>query len=182
MDLLKRDEVLICFCKSIEAKRDYLKKISRKDYAYSRVKGSINVDLRKLHDLGPHLCSNEVNQIAQDIGFNINFADLRNSTKAKRCLGEEHMLQLEHVFPVNQTISLILNTNTGECLRSLINETSYTAWILEEEDKRIKEISFRVSPKLSYQNARIELLEKVGEKWIQFDWSRIEAWAEKSVR
>ena len=182
MNSSKRDEVLTCFCKSIEAKRDYLNRARKKDYAYSRVKGSMNVDLRKLHDLGPHLCSKKVKEIAEGIGLNIDYADLRNSTKAKRCLGEEYTLQLEHVFPVNQTISLILNTNTGECLRSLVDGTSYTAWILEEEDKKIKEISFRESPRLSYQNAEIELLEKVGEMWIPFDWSKIEAWAARSVR
>lgn len=180
-DASSHELALRCFAESLQIKRDYLVSLNSNDYAYSRIKSSINVDLRKLHDLGPHLLSKSVLDLASSKGVKIDFSTFKNGTNSKQILGADYPLQLEHVFPVAQTVSLILSTPLGEPLYSLIHETSYTAWILEEEDERIKEISFRESPRLSYQNAEIELLEKVCEKWIQFDWSNIEEWAAKSV-
>ena len=65
-------------------------------------------------------------------------------------------------------------TSKSESLKALIEETSCTAWIMENEDKRIQEKSFRSSPRQSYVNAGIHLLEKVNDNWIDFDWSYIE--------
>ena len=180
-DYTSQELALRCFTESIQIKRDHLISLKSNDYAYSRIKSSINVDLRKLHDLGPHLLSKRVLDLASSKGVKIDFSTFKNGTNSKQILGVDYPLQLEHVFPVAQTVSLILSTALGEPLYSLIHETSYTAWILEEEDERIKEISFRESPKLSYKNAEIELLEKVSEKWIQFDWAHIEEWAARSV-
>jgi len=181
-DYTSRELALRCFTESIQTKRDYLVSLKSNDYAYSRIKSSINVDLRKLHDFGPHLLSKSVLDLASSRGVRVDFSTFKNGTNSKQILGEDYPLQLEHVFPVAQTVSLILSTPLGVPLYSLIHETSYTAWILEEEDERIEEISFRKSPRLSYLNAEIELLNKVDEKWIQFDWSNIEEWAAKSVR
>lgn len=182
--MLKLDtyiQALNCFSNSIEIKRDFLLDLPEKDYTYSRIKGSIGVDLRKLHDIGPHLCSKSVLEIASSQNVSIDFSNLRNGTKTKKILGDDHILQLEHVFPINQVISLILMTSKGESLKVLIEETSCTAWIMETEDKRIQEKSFRSSPYQSYVDAGIRLLEKVDNKWVDFDWSYIERLATKNI-
>lgn len=173
--------ILDAFCGSVEIKRDALIALDPKDYAYTRIKGSINVDLRKLHDIGPHLCSAKAKEISDRQGKDIDFSSLRNGTKTKKLLGDDYVLQLEHPFPVNQTISLILRTSRGDSLRSLIQGTSCTAWILESEDKKIQERSFRSSPMKSYLNAGIHLLEKINGSWVEYDWSNIERWSLKSI-
>jgi hypothetical protein len=181
LDLDRYTHALDCFSKSIEIKRDFLLDLPKKDYTYSRIKGSISVDLRKLHDIGPHLCSKSALEIASSQNIGIDFSSLRNGTKTKKILGDEYILQLEHVFPVDQVISLMLMTSKGEPLKSLIKETSCTAWIMESEDKQIQEKSFRSSPCQSYANAGIRLLEKVDNKWVDFDWSYIERLTTNSI-
>ena len=178
-DPLRREQVLNVFCTAIEAKRDLLINLDKREYAYSRVKGSVNVDLRKLHDLGPHLCSADVIKIASTSGLQIDFSELKNGTQAKNILGVNNRIQLEHVLPVDQIISIILATKKGEDLRELVKETSCTAWILESEDKKIREKSFRDSPKKSYKTAGINLLERSENQWKKFDWKKIEYWSRK---
>ena len=79
-DHLRREQVLNVFCTAIEAKRDLLINLDKREYAYSRVKGLVNVDLRKWHDLGPHLCSADVIKIASTSGLQIDFSELKNGT------------------------------------------------------------------------------------------------------
>jgi len=172
-----RGKALDCFSKSIEAKRDFLLVSDDIDYIYSRVKGSITEDLRKWHDIGPHLCSSKALELAASQQPGMDFSYLRNTKESRECLGIENKLQLEHVFPVRQIILLILDTSPGECLRSIIKDTSCTAWILKSEDERINEKSHRPSPMQTYQNAGIRLLEYLGDDWIDYDWTRIEKWA-----
>lgn len=172
---------LECIAKSIGIKRDFITTIDPKEYIYSRVKGAITEDLRKLHDTGIHLCSKKLLELASLENVLVDFSVLKNSKQSRLLLGEGNPLQFEHVFPVRQTILIILKTSPGTCLKSIIQETSCTAWILKSEDEKIREKSLRASPKTTYQSAGIELLQKVGERWTEFDWSKIELWAEKSV-
>ena len=179
-DPLRREQVLNVFCTAIEAKRDLLIHMDKREYAYSRIKGSVNVDLRKWHDLGPHLCSEEVMNIASTRGIQIDFSELKNGTQSKNILGANDRIQLEHVLPVDQIISMIMDTQKGDDLRELIKETSCTAWILESEDKKIREKSFRGSPKESYKRAGINLLAKSEDQWKKFDWEKVEYWSRNS--
>ena len=183
-ELPLRSRTLKVFCTSVEAKRDLLISLDQREYAYSRIKGSMNVDLRKWHDLGPHLCSENVLSLASEkqLDAQVDFSQLKNGSKAKTILGNEKILQLEHVLPVDQIISLILKTDKGSCLESLISETSCTAWILQEEDRLIKGRSYRASPCESYSLAGVKLMTKIGDHWKDFDWSSIESWVSREGR
>ena len=178
-ELSIRSRTLKVFCASVEAKRDLLISLDNKEYAYSRIKGSMNVDLRKWHDLGPHLCSKNVLFLAQQFDTNADFSQLKNGARAKTIFGKDKILQLEHVLPVDQIISLILQTDEGSCLESLIAETSCTAWILQEEDHLVKGRSYRASPRESYCLAGVNLMTKRGDHWRDFDWTPIESWVSR---
>lgn len=176
--LLAKNQVLDCLSNSIEIKVRHLNEVDPDSLSFKRVKESVSVDLRKIHDMGPHLASRRVVESIQGTGININLEWMQNTLKNKDILGRDKKLQLEHVFPVRQIVSLVLRSKERLSIKELIISTSCTAWILASEDQRIKEKSHRPSPMRTYRNAGIDLLEMNQDGWHQFDWSAIERWAE----
>ena len=177
-----KDIVFDCMAQSLTIKLSCLDAIVTKTWEFKRIRESVFEDLRKIHDMGPHLISKNVRDLFKREGIDTDPKWMQNESCNRKIFGEKLVLHLEHVFPVRQTVLMILDPNRKHSVTDILKNTSCTAWILKAEDNQIKEKSFRSSPKLSYQNAGIELLEKVDEKWIEFDWSQIEAWAARSVR
>jgi hypothetical protein len=174
LDSLTREAVCKCLSKCIEIKRDCIIDLDTRSTGFKQIKESIGVDLRKWHDLGPHLCSKTVASTASTERVEIDFSRLINSHNSKRIFGDHNLLQLEHVLPVKMIVETILCTSRGTPLRDLIEISSWTAWIFSREDEQIQEISDRANPQLSYQNAGISLLKRENDAWIEFDWREIE--------